>query len=386
LKINKIPARPDWQKKCEALGFYYHSIDGKYWCDEYCYELSVREVEILKKAGQELHAMYMEMAREIIESGDYLNFNFSDKLKQDIETSWADSRDTVNSLYGRFDLSYENENKAPKLLEYNADTPTTFLESSIIQAQWLSDVFPQYQQFNTLAPDLIERWRAWGRDKPIAQKVYFASLKFPDDEANTIFMMDLCMQAGFQGEFIHIDEIRYSEEQKIFTDSKGETINYCYKLYPWEWIAQEEDFENIRNHNITFIEPAWKLVLSNKAMLVHLWKKYKNHPNLLAAHFTSEEFKTEERNINTIVKKQIFSREGWNIQIIESGKVVEESLGMYSGPSIYQEYAPVAHLNERWTPTGLWMVGDKVSGLGFRDDYKKITTDTSWFAPHYVRE
>ena len=39
---------------------------------------------------------------------------------------------------GRFDLIYDGSGP-PKMLEYNADTPTVMLESGPVQADWLSD-------------------------------------------------------------------------------------------------------------------------------------------------------------------------------------------------------------------------------------------------------
>ncbi len=386
MKIKTLTPRLDWPQKCEQMGFYYHSIDGRYWCDDYYYELSRKEANILERAGNELHSMYLSTVADIIQKGDYQDFGFSPQMIQAIESSWREKDSHINSVYSRFDLSFTDEKMPPKLLEYNADTPTTLLESSIVQKQWLNDVFPGNAQFNSINEDLIARWKKWAENKPLAQKVFFTSLHFVDDEANTIYMMDAAMQAGLQGEFIFIEDMKYSESDNLFLDAKGEVIEYCYKLYPWEWLEKDDCFEKIKDNNITFIEPAWKLLLSNKAILVHLWKKYRNHPNLLPTYFSMEEYAKHETHIDTVVKKHIFSREGWNIQIIKSGEVLEESLGVYSGPSVYQEYHALPFMQERYTPTGLWMIGDKASGVGFRDDSVKITQDTSWFAPHVIVE
>ena len=64
-------------------------------------------------------------------------------------------------MYGRFDLRYDGGGPA-KLLEYNADTPTTLLEASILQWNWLKDTHPDDDQWNSLHEQLVERWRVIG--------------------------------------------------------------------------------------------------------------------------------------------------------------------------------------------------------------------------------
>ena len=44
------------------------------------------------------------------------------------------------------------------MLEYNADTPTTLLEASILQWYWLKDTHPDDDQWNSLHEKLVERW------------------------------------------------------------------------------------------------------------------------------------------------------------------------------------------------------------------------------------
>ena len=48
----------------------------------------------------------------------------------------------------------------PKLLEYNADTPTSLLEAAVIQWYWLESEHPQADQFNSLWEAVVARWTA----------------------------------------------------------------------------------------------------------------------------------------------------------------------------------------------------------------------------------
>src|SRR4029079_7562501 len=62
-----------------------------------------------------------------------------------------------HSIYGRFDLGLPADG-VPRLLEYNADTPTALLEASVIQWFWLQDTRPDADQFNSIHERLIARW------------------------------------------------------------------------------------------------------------------------------------------------------------------------------------------------------------------------------------
>ena len=69
-----------------------------------------------------------------------------------IRRSWDRDEHTI---YGRFDLAFDG-NLEPKLLEYNADTPTALLEAAVVQWFWLQDCFPAEQQFNSIHERLLE--------------------------------------------------------------------------------------------------------------------------------------------------------------------------------------------------------------------------------------
>ena len=49
-----------------------------------------------------------------------------------------------------------------KLLEYNADTPTSLLEAAVVQWFWKTTVFPDDDQWNSIHEKLVARWREIG--------------------------------------------------------------------------------------------------------------------------------------------------------------------------------------------------------------------------------
>ena len=125
--------RPDWERKVEELGFHFHTIDGVYWDERACYRFTAAEIDKLELATGELQSRCIEAVERVISRRDYARFRSPEGFHVLIERSWeADEK----SLYGRFDLSWDGSGD-PKMLEYNADTPTALLEASVVQWYWL---------------------------------------------------------------------------------------------------------------------------------------------------------------------------------------------------------------------------------------------------------
>lgn len=54
--------------------------------------------------------------------------------------------------------------------------------------------------------------------------------------------------------------------------------------YPKEWLITEIDQDVLVKYDfkqLKSVEPWWKLIIANKAILPLLWQMYPNHPNLL---------------------------------------------------------------------------------------------------------
>ena len=150
-----ISPRRDYQTKIEALGFDFH---GSYWREEAYYRLSPEETERLETATVEAYRMYCDAAQYIIEEKpEFMEriLNLPPEIIERIRQSWNDDE---LSLYGRFDFMFDEEG-IPKILEFNADTPTSLLEASVIQWQWKEDVFPELDQYNGIHEGLVQSWK-----------------------------------------------------------------------------------------------------------------------------------------------------------------------------------------------------------------------------------
>lgn len=378
--------RPDWVERCKSVGFDYCNLlssDGSwYWSEGVGYEFSLAQIDALEDATNALHAMCMEVVVAMIKSGDYpLQYGLSQAAIALIESSWKANEP---SLYGRFDLAYDGN--SIKMLEYNADTPTSLLEASVVQWNWLQDRgLPD--QFNSIHERLIERWKVIAEGIALKPRIYFAGMKEAgrEDWGNIEYLMDTAHQAGFDTSDIVVDDIGWDQERKLFVDLNEQPIRGCFKLYPWEWMARDGFGESIAQSQTRFIEPAWKMLLSSKALLPLLWKQFEGHPLLLPTFFEAESEKTKH---GKWVRKPILAREGANVTKVEDGVSVH-----LTGSAFNAEYDKSGYVLQQWVDlpvfdgfrplVGSWIIGDEAAGIGVREDYNDVTGNDSHFVPHY---
>ncbi len=373
MQREEIVPRIDWPRKVEDLGFDFHTFDGEvYWDERACYRFTAAEIDKLEAATAELQERCIEAVTRVIEKRDYARFQIPEPFHKLIEQSWEDDE---KSLYGRMDLSWNGMGE-PKLLEYNADTPTALLEASVIQWYWLQDFNPKNDQFNSIHEKLIARWKDMRGQLPADGRVYFScDSSCLEDQGTLDYLRDTAIQADIDAQAIDIAAIGWDGTR--FVDLDDRTLSALFKLYPWEWMVREEFGANLLKRTMRVIEPAWKMVLSNKAILPVLWEMFPDHPNLLAASFEAGRFATD------FVKKPLYSREGANVSITAGGKTVEQP-GEYGAEGfIWQAYHELARFGANYTVIGSWIVGEEPAGIGIREDDSPITKNTSRFLPHY---
>jgi glutathionylspermidine synthase len=366
MRRESIAPREGWQARVEALGFGFHTINGQaYWREDACYVFDEAAVDTLEAATAELHGLCLEAVDRIVRAGRYADLGLDDRAAQLIERSWFD-RDPA--LYGRMDLSFDGHSP-PKLLEYNADTPTSLFEASVVQWYWLEDVAPEADQFNSIHEKLIERWRIVGG----GPRVHFAACyDNPEDATTCDYLLDTCTQAGHAVDALDIESIGWSG--KAFIDLADRPIDRLFKLYPWEWLMSEAFAQHIPASGTRWIEPPWKMLLSNKAILPILWEYFPRHPNLLPASRLREDVE------GAVVAKPYWGREGEGIVVLGSSE-----RGSALPFHIYQSLAPLPLFDGRHALVGSWVIGDEPAGIGIREDNDRITRNTSCFVPHLFK-
>jgi len=376
-----LPERPDWRDKARAVGFGFHEMYGEpYWLDGAAYAFSLAEIEDRIEAPTEvLHELCMDLVAEVVESERELRRLGIPEAHFDlVRNSW---RGGDRHLYGRFDLAYDGTGPV-RMLEYNADTPTSIFEAAWFQHNWLIDqteagVLPDgVDQFNSLQESLIEAFASFAPDRIFHFACWVAN---DEDRGTAAYLMDCAIQAGHRVEMIDIRAIGV-DAQGRFTDRHERTIDRCFKLYPWEDMLREPFAAHLKPG--VFIEPAWKSIVSNKGILPLLWERHPGHPNLLPAFFADDPRATARAQT---VSKPMFSREGENITIMKNGQIVEAAEGSYGGEQrVVQDFAPLFETNGLHAVLGSWMIGDRPAGLGVREDAGLITRNLSRFVPHFI--
>jgi glutathionylspermidine synthase len=378
-----IPERPNWRETARTEGFHFAHLGGEnYWDETGCFAFTLNEIERdIEEPSAELHAMCLDfVGRAVNDEATLAKLGIPEQFFDLVARSW---RASDPSVMGRFDLAYTGNGPA-KLLEYNADTPTSLYEAAVFQWRWLQEatitgIIPAgSDQFNSIHERLIE---AYGH-LPKGSLLHFTCrADNVEDFGTTAYMIDCALQAGHRPKFTDVSQIGRDKEGR-FTDQDNLVIDTLAKLEPWEWLFQDEYGALIPNSGTLFIEPAWKAALSTKAILPMLWEIYEGHPNLLPAFFEGD---PRGAALSDFVRKPVFSREGANTTFVKEGKTAAATGGLYGqGAHVIQEAAPLFRSPTGYAVLGSWIVNGRPAGMGIREDAESITTNMSRFVPHII--
>ncbi len=365
MRRHAIAPRPDRQARFAAIGFGFAEIAGQpYWDETACWAFSAAEIDTLDDATMALERLCLAAVDHAVRRGAHAALGIPEAVWPLVVRSW-DAQEP--SLYGRMDLRWDGSGP-PKLLEYNADTPTALFEAAVVQWEWLQSARPEADQFNSLHEALVSAWLAL----PLPGGIHFACQRGSDEDRGTVdYLRDTAMQAGLAAPFLHVDEIGW--DGRRFLDLAGAPIAHCFKLYPWEFLLRDAFGAHIATAPTRWIEPAWRMVLSGKGILALLWELFPGHPNLLPA------FREPGRTGGPEIRKPLWGREGANVTAPGHA-----TAGPYGAEGyVHQAWAELPCFDGRYPVLGSWLVAGLAVGLGIREDDTPITRDTSRFVPHY---
>lgn len=386
MKRIALAERPDWKALAERLGFRFHTIDGeRYWDESAYYAFTLQQIERdIEDPTRELHDMAMHFVDEAVGSEEMLDrLAIPVDYRDWIRDSWKSGQP---HLYGRMDLAYDGIGPA-KLYELNYDTPTALYEAAYFQWLWLEQqaqagVLPaKADQYNRIQEALCEAFAFLAREKRIAPTVHFSAVRESEEDRATVsYLRDCAHQVGIATDYVAIEDIGLSDAG-WFTDERDAVIRTLFKLYPLEFMMVERFGPALRANTMQLVEPAWKAILSNKAVLPLLWERHEGHPNLLPSYFESE----SRRLAPGWVRKPLFSREGANIDVLTHEGESISSPGPYDDCSaILQAYHPLPMFDGHFPLVGSWVIADEPAGMGMREDATLITRNTSRFVPHAI--
>jgi glutathionylspermidine synthase len=376
----------------EELGFTWHTdSDNTTYISDSLVQVTHSEAEAYYEAANEIYDMYVEAASHVIENNLFFELGIPFNLIDAIKKSWEN--DVHWHIYGRFDFAGGIDGKSIKLLEFNADTPTSLFETALLQWGLLkANNMDENEQFNnvyeaiqnnfrrliTLFEDtelFDERYDGW--------KILFSSIHGNDEEeATTKLLRQMATDAGFNTGFEYLGDVRFDEEG--IYDRDDNAYEYWFKLYPWEDIATDEPelatmLTNImQNQNAIILNPAYTLLFQSKGMLKILYDLFPDSPYLLKTSF--EPLKGQKH-----VAKTVFGREGANVAIFGSdGALLEEQEGVYGNHKrVYQEYAELPKDKDGTKYQAGVFFAYEACGLGFRKG-GEILNNMSKFVGHVL--
>ncbi|OAN66154.1 glutathionylspermidine synthase family protein [Sphingomonas sp. TDK1] len=377
MRRTTVAPRAGWQAQVESLGLVWHSLDGRpYWDESACYVFTAADVAEIEAASAELYRLYLEAGEHILAAGRLGELGVPRAAWDAVAAAWEAEPPALN--FGRFDLGYSGDGP-PKLFEFNCDTPTSLLEAAVIQWDWKQAVFPALDQYNGLHDALVAQWRAIA---PLlgGSLVHFAHMADAagEDSVTVAYLRDTAEAAGLVTLPVEMAAIGWDHGAHRFVDGTDRVIETIFHLYPWEWLLAE-DFAPMLVESLgttRWIEPIWKTLWSNKAILPILWELFPGHPNLLEAG---------ARPIGgDQVAKPLFGREGANVSIRWGEQVVAETDGEYYEQGwIYQRFHPLRDFGAGYPVIGAWVVDGVPVGMGIRED-GLITGNAARFVPHVI--
>ena len=392
MKLEKLQPLSDGY--LESIGFVWHtdSDNSSYISDEIVV-INENEANAYYEATNELYDMFAEAGQYVIDNDLFHELNIPFNLVEIIKESWEN--EVHWHLYSRFDLAGGIDGKPIKLIEFNADTPTSLFETAIIQwAMLKKNGLDEISQFNNLYEALKDNFkRIITLDSDIEKfeeyysklgwKILFSSISSSYEDINTTKLLQhIASEVGFNTDFEFIENVQFNDEGIYKND---ELFEFWFKLIPWENIAIEESelalilTQIIADKKAIIFNPAYTLMFQSKGFMKILWDLYPNHPLLLETSFEPLIGKKQ-------VEKRCFGREGANVKIINADQSIDEQTsGDYEGhKAIYQEYVEFPKdSNGNFYQAGVFYAYEACA-LGFRRG-GKILNNMSKFVGHIIK-
>jgi glutathionylspermidine synthase len=392
--ITTRKVEPVGKEIMEEVGFGWHTDDdGTPYIIPELVPVTPAEAEDYYEASNALYEMFIEAGQHIIDNDLFEEIGIPENLVEMIKASWDDDD---WHLYGRFDLAGGIDGQPIKLIEFNADTPTSLFETAIIQWAVLKmNKLDEESQFNNIYESIRDNFKRMiteddGLDKFDEyynnESILFSAVRdLPEDEQTTRLLEKMAQDAGFKTSFCYMDQVGFLEQGGVYNED-DERFDMWFKLWPWENIAADEPeltdllSEIANNRKSVIINPAYTLLFQSKGILKILYDLFPDSPYLLPTSYEPLE------GVKQVVKP-IFGREGENITILsENGDVEQETAGEYDHhPVIYQAFVefPKDEKGDIYQ-AGVFYAWEGC-GLGFRRG-NEILDNMASFVGHIIQE
>jgi glutathionylspermidine synthase len=256
-----------------------------------------------------------------------------------------------------------------------------------VQWQWLQDL-GMPDQFNFIHEQLIEHWESikahYGADKTY----YFTGMPTREDWSTVVYLQETATEAGLIASAMDITDVALADTDWSFLDARNKNdikpIDVMFKLYPWEYFAQDNFFKGVAVSQTKWLEPAWKLVTSSKGLLAKMYEMFPDSPWLIPTRLATAAEKLTLEGLQNVVIKPCLSREGSGVIIVKGKEVIRSTNdnANNSAASVVQHLCPTLQTADGSIIAGVWVIGGVTCGMGLRLD-GDITGDLARFIPHF---
>ncbi len=386
-------ANPDEAAYVEMMGGHYLAANPDY-RDLYC-TVSETAIEELKRATNELHALYMHATDHVLRDDRRLaKFNIPAAIWPRIHQSWNNRRNQV--ITGRFDFCLSAEGL--KVYEYNCDSASCHMETGKVQGKWARHRGSEIGENPgaRLLGRLVDAWRHSAVDGILHILV--------DDNLEEIyhalFMKEALEAADIECRIIQgLEALSWSDSGDII-DTEGHAVRWVWKTWAWETALDQlraeceqdskipESLSQARINNpkprlvdvllrpeVMVFEPLWTLIPSNKAILPVLWELFGDQDYLLnTAYELSDEIRARG-----YVQKPIVGRCGDNISLYDAqDRLIAETGGRFDSPhQVFQELCPLPVVNGQRVQLCSFSAGGTYAGACVRVDPSPVIKSAS---------
>lgn len=357
------------------------------WDESVHWTFTSDEIETVYAAANEIHEMALAAVGDVADSRLYPLLGLTPEAADGVAKSWS-SRTRELDLVTRLSLAWDGTDQ-PKLVGFQADSPAGLVEAALGQWWWKEELFPRSDQFNSLHEDLSARilhiMRTWNGYRRRTQSTAAYVAYMPDDpigRGQMEYIARLIGECGLDARPIALPDIGYDSSDGRFVDLDEDEISLLFKFHPWQWLVSDPFGENLlrscERDLVEVVEPAWKLMLTNKAVMAVLWRRYPHHPNLVETGFSASELLYDQPAL-AIPK---FSDVGYATRSgrVENGRFVcSDASPEGEEGEIVQALAPYAGSEQGIHATfDVWMIGGEAKGMGVRER----RGDQEVFVPH----
>lgn len=387
--------------------------DLNYPCEGKCSDIVLvnrSDCDAYYEAAYECFQMLDAAAEFVIQHEKLSDVGIPEFMHDIIKKTYYDATKHPHML-GRFDFAGGIDGYPIKLIEFNADTPFSIFETSIMQYALckVSGLDPDNKQYNTVYEELVAFFKYMQQMHPEANEMFFTNHNDGEDDLNTILIMEAAKDAGVTGIHKHWTDIavddRYNvvaiESVAIDKSHTGETlyniktINHLVKMVPWDLICtyDEKSIEQAKNivrcltlrPEITISNPPYAMLYQSKALLAVMYEMFPESKYLLKTKLVDKDY----TDTTPYVLKPVFGREGQNITIVQDGTAREHTNGYYDESSIMiaQELAEFPKDTEnRCYQAGVFISMETPCGISFRrsEPHKTIITTDNDLCGHII--